>query len=100
MLATSYPVQPHRPMRTNSMGLGAVFLSPSTTIEWELLASLTKRCWSIQIALASVIVLLRKMRIYLTAVIRRWLRMNQYPEKFWRILLKSNFQIGLDVMHA
>src|SRR5690348_377832 len=57
MLTTSVAVQPHRPIRTISMGPEAVFprRSESITTACPLLALATKRSPSIQFTLASTI---------------------------------------------
>src|ERR1700686_3690916 len=55
ILATSYPVHPHKPIRTSYMGLLPVLLEPSTTIPWLLLDCPRNRRLSVQIVFASTI---------------------------------------------
>src|SRR4029077_15755467 len=57
MLATSYPVHPHNPINTSSIGLLPVFLSPSMTMPCPLSDSPTNRTRSIHRAFATVIAL-------------------------------------------
>src|SRR5258708_40079259 len=83
-------------MRTSSIGLLPPALSPSTTIEWPLVAIPLKRCFSIHVVLASVITV----PDFLSAVIRAGFRMNQDSEKFGRGLLESDLEFGLDVVDA
>src|ERR1700688_1963716 len=78
MLATSYPVHPQSPIKTNSIGLFAVSVSPSTAIVWPLLATAEKRCFSVHVARA-VIIGSPQFANSLSPVVGQGFGMDQYP---------------------
>src|SRR5579872_5799560 len=118
MLTTSVAVQPHSPISTSSMGLGAVLsLAASSTTAWPLLACPRKRSLSVHLAKAVImesaansgrwkIVLHRHMTgsvfnsaSKLPRVVGLRLGVDQYAKQLGGCLFEADFQFGGHVVH-
>src|SRR5712664_1610437 len=99
MPTTSDAVHPHRAMRTSSIGLLAVFsVDASTTTAWPDVAWPMNRSPSAQIVFA--VIIFTSFLHTLPAVVGTGFRVNQDAEQFGRVLLESDFEVGLNIVHS